>query len=152
VCDPAQPGAVDWPACVQARLPLQWALGAVTARVTTFSLGPGAVCRIWADLTAQAFASGATLAVLLGDDVVLDSPGWAPAVWAAFHAIAADTGLPLGFACVAFADDCFPGFPTFPVLHRTHREVFPDIIPASFVNQVGSVCFCVRGPESLQAF
>jgi nucleoside-diphosphate-sugar epimerase len=137
VCDPAQPGAVDWAECVRARLPLQWALGAVTARVTTFSLGPGAVCRIWADLASQAFDSGATLAVLLGDDVVLDSPGWADAVWAAFHAVAADTGLPLGFACVAFADDCFPGFPTFPVLHRVHREVFPDIIPAAFVNQVG---------------
>lgn len=46
------------------------------------------------------------------------------------------TGLPHGFACVAFADDAFPSFPTFPVIHRTHAAVFAGrIFPESFKNQ-----------------
>ena len=46
------------------------------------------------------------------------------------------THLPHGFACVAFADDAFPSFPTFPVIHRTHAAVFAGrIFPESFKNQ-----------------
>ncbi len=74
--------------------------------------------------------------MLLGDDVRLLTPGWPDAVMDAFEGVAADTGLPLGFACVAFADNYFPGFPTFPVLHRTHGAVFgPAVLPPAFVNQ-----------------
>lgn len=42
---------------------------------------------------------------------------------------------PVGFGVVCFNDASSPGFPGFPVLHRTHRAIFPEIIPAAFVNQ-----------------
>lgn len=72
----------------------------------------------------------------LGDDVILKSRGWPDAIHGAFCRLAATTGLPHGFACVAFADDAFPSFPTFPVIHRTHAAVFAGrIFPESFKNQ-----------------
>jgi nucleoside-diphosphate-sugar epimerase len=136
VCDPAAPGSLDLPGLVRQELPLGAALGRVTARVATFRLPPGSVCRIWSDLAAGAFTAGAHFAVLLGDDIVLRSRGWADAILRCFRRLAADTGLPFGFACVAFVDDAFPGFPTFPVLHRAHADVFGGrVIPASFANQ-----------------
>jgi hypothetical protein len=138
VCDPAVEGALDLQGLVRAELPLPCALSRVTARVPvrTFRHPPGHVCRIWSDLAAEAFASGDDLVVLLGVDVVLESPGWADAVWDAFRRIADETGLPFGFGCVAFADGAFPGFPTFPVLHRTHADVFAGrIFLTTFKNQ-----------------
>lgn len=136
VCDPAVEGAADLTSLVRSTLPLAWALGRVTARTRTFRYPPGSICRIWSDLAAEAFASGADFTVLLGDDVVLESRGWADEVADAFARIAHDTGLPFGFGCVAFADSAFPGFPTFPVTHRTHAAIFGGrLVPTTFVNQ-----------------
>lgn len=136
VCDPAAPDALDFVRLVQDELPEATALGHVTARVRTFSYPPGNVCRIWSDLAFDAVAAGNDFTVLLGDDVVLQSQGWADAILSSFQSIATATGLPFGFGCVAFADGAFPGFPTFPVLHRTHFDVFAGrAFPTSFKNQ-----------------
>ena len=136
ICDVSMDGAIDLTALVHAELPLAWALGRVTARCRTFRYPAGSICRIWSDLAAEAFASGADFTVLLGDDIVLETINWADAIADAFQRIAADTGFPFGFGCVAFADAAFPGFPTFPVLHRTHADVFSGrIFPGTFENQ-----------------
>ena len=136
VCDPIAAGSLDLVALVRAELPTAVALGGVTAHVHRFGYPPGSVCRMWSDMTADAFAGGAELAVLLGDDVVLHSDGWADAIADAFADVAASTGLPYGFACVAFADDAFPGFPTFPVVHRLHGRIFGGrTFPTTFRNQ-----------------
>lgn len=38
---------------------------------------------------------------------------------------------------VAFNDLAFPGFPTFPVVHRWHIQSFGTLLPKQFVNQGG---------------
>jgi hypothetical protein len=43
--------------------------------------------------------------------------------------------LPLGFGCISLQDRGSPSFPTFPVLHKTHFEIFPELFPEIFVNQ-----------------
>lgn len=136
VCDPSEKGSLDLLDIVRSELPLACALGHVTARVRVLHYPPGNICRIWSDLAAEAFSSGDDFVVLLGDDIVLESPGWADAVHDAFRCIAEDKRLPFGFGCVAMADTAFPGFPTFPVLHRTHADVFSGrIFPTTFKNQ-----------------
>jgi hypothetical protein len=46
--------------------------------------------------------------------------------------------LPFGFGCVALVDIVAPGFPTFPIIHKTHMEIFSgQIIPNAFINQDG---------------
>ncbi|CAM9286603.1 unnamed protein product [Ectocarpus fasciculatus] len=120
------------------------------------SAAPGAhegqVCRVWRRLTQEAFRQGAEYTVLLGDDVRLLSPGWMGQIQDEFKSLqrelssetlAATKGLerasvdlfPLGFGVVCFTDERSPGFPGFPVLHRTHGEIFPEIFPEKFVNQ-----------------
>ena len=92
----------------------------------------GMVCRIWNQLARRARND---FVVLLGDDVVLLDKGWQHRIVNKFHAIAKSTGLPFGAACVALRDVTFPGFPTFPVMHRWHIEKFGVLIPKQFVNQ-----------------
>ena len=136
VCDVSVDGAVDLMTLVREQLPIAWILGRVTARVLTFRYPAGSICRIWADLAAEAFASGVDFTVLLGDDVVMEAPCWPDAITDAFQRIAHDAGLPFGFGCVAFADKAFPGFPTFPVVHRLHADIFNGrIFPSTFKNQ-----------------
>ncbi|CAN0284858.1 unnamed protein product, partial [Ectocarpus sp. 12 AP-2014] len=112
----------------------------------------GQVCRVWRKLAQEAFREGAEYTVLLGDDVRLLSPGWMGQIKDEFKSLqrelssqtsAATEGLgrpfvdllPLGFGVVCFTDEQSPGFPGFPVLHRTHGEIFPEIFPEKFVNQ-----------------
>lgn len=110
----------------------------------------GQVCRVWRKLAQEAFQQGAEYTVLLGDDVRLLSPGWMGQIQDEFKLLqrelssqtsAATIGrpfvdlLPLGFGVVCFTDELSPGFPGFPVLHRTHGEIFPEIFPEKFVNQ-----------------
>lgn len=132
VLDPNAPGAWDLHAMFAERLgDLDWSLS-----VHRFDLPPGQICTIWRHLAGVAYARGADLFVLLGDDIVLKTVGWPDALWEHFERIQASTGLPFGFGCVSFHDASFPGFPTFPVLHRRHFEVFAgDIFPSEFVNQ-----------------
>jgi hypothetical protein len=81
--------------------------------------------------------AGVDYFVLLGDDIEILTPGWKGEIEEEFASIAADSNMPHGLACVAFRDQAFPVFPTFPVLHRRHIEVFGRLLPQEFVNQHG---------------
>lgn len=80
---------------------------------------------------------GCTFMVLLGDDIRLKSSGWKREIEDEFEEVAASTCFPLGVACVAFRDMSFSVFPTFPVIHRRHLEIFNCLLPAEFINQHG---------------
>lgn len=108
----------------------------------------GQVCRVWRKLTKTAFEEGATYTVLLGDDVRFLSLGWISEIrreFAALHqeAFTCDNNPdrscrdapPVGFGVLCFTDVKSPGFPSFPVLHKTHMEIFPEVLPEAFVNQ-----------------
>ena len=98
----------------------------------------GHVCAIWRQIAKQAWKDRCDYFVLMGDDVVLKDEGWIRDAHAEFAQIAYRTGSPHGFGCVAFTDTTFPGMPTFPIVHRTHLDIFRgDIIPEIFINQDG---------------
>ena len=98
----------------------------------------GKICWILAELAAQAVAQGAELFVLLGDDVFLHTHDWQHEVEQQFTEILQERGLPYGCACVAIQDRSFTSFPTFPVIHSTHLEVFDgNLFPPEFMNQHG---------------
>jgi hypothetical protein len=97
----------------------------------------GKLCRIWDDLARSAVEDGCCFMLLVGDDVRFLSPGWKREVEAQFEQVATRTGLPFGTACVAFRDDTFPVFPTFPVVHSSHLRLFGGLLPPAFVNQHG---------------
>jgi hypothetical protein len=97
----------------------------------------GKLCRIWDLLAGKAVQDGCSFTVLLGDDVRLMSPGWKGEIEDDFEKLAASTGLPLVVACVAFRDMSFSVFPTFPVIHRRHFEIFNHLLPDEFINQHG---------------
>jgi LPS sulfotransferase NodH len=94
----------------------------------------GRVCRIWNHL--GKFAKN-DFVILLGDDVILETPGWQSFVADKFFDISQLKGLPFGAGCVALNDESFPGFPTFPVVHRWHINQFKTVLPRQFVNQGG---------------
>ena len=98
----------------------------------------GHVCAIWRQIAEQAWRDGCDYSVLMGDDVVLQDEGWMRDAHAEFARIAHRTGVPHGFGCVAFTDTSFPGMPTFPIVHRTHLDIFGgNVIPEVFINQDG---------------
>lgn len=97
----------------------------------------GKICWIWNDLAQAAIEAGSDFFVLLGDDIQLQSQGWKNEIEEQFRYIAQSRNLPFGVGCVAFRDDAFPVFPTFPVLHRVHFEIYGKIFPSMFVNQDG---------------
>lgn len=94
----------------------------------------GKLCRIWNHLASKASND---YIVLFGDDVRLLDHGWPQKIERCFRKIAMATDLPLGAACVALNDLSFPGFPTFPVIHRWHLNHFGSLLPKQFVNQGG---------------
>ncbi|KAF8901610.1 hypothetical protein CPB85DRAFT_1439035 [Mucidula mucida] len=100
---------------------------------------PGRVCSLWRQCARKAYEDPTnTYFILLGDDVELLTAGWMSTVHEHFQQISKQTGAPLGFGCVAFEDVTFPGMPTFPIVHRTHLDIFGgDVIPDVFVNQDG---------------
>lgn len=98
----------------------------------------GMICKIWNELAASAYSYGIDFYVLLGDDIELDTLGWKSVVEETFHRLAEEMSLPFGCACVCFRDKSFVGFPTFPVMHKFHLNVFQgQILPSTFVNQDG---------------
>ena len=99
----------------------------------------GQICRIWSRLADHAYRQqSADFTCLLGDDVVLDTPGWQATFERIFADVSRQRSLPYGAACVAFEDLAFRGFPTFPVIHRWHHETFNgEILPYQLVNQGG---------------
>lgn len=105
----------------------------------------GQVCNVWRKLAKTSFDQGAAYAVLVGDDVRFLSADWTCEIkreFSALHSEAFPSGsspaasaVPVGFGVLCFTDVNSPGFPGFPVLHRTHYEIFSEIFPAIFVNQ-----------------
>lgn len=96
----------------------------------------GRLCAMWNALAAAAVATPPgrkgglpplepTYLLLLGDDVSVVAPAaaWGTAVVADFDALV-DAGGPAHMGVVAAVDTTFPGFPTFPVVHRSHLDVF----------------------------
>lgn len=99
---------------------------------------PGHVCAIWRQCAERAMKDGCDYFVLMGDDVVLEDEGWMRVVHAEFLEISRRQHVPNGFGCVAFTDITFPGFPTFPIIHRTHMDIFSGrVVPDNFINQDG---------------
>lgn len=80
----------------------------------------GKIVHIWNELTSRAYLDGIDYFFLLGDDVVITTTEWAP------RAINILQGNPIlsNFGTVAFHDLSNPDFPTFPVFHRTHLDIF----------------------------
>ncbi|KAI5982283.1 glycosyltransferase family 2 protein [Pisolithus marmoratus] len=98
----------------------------------------GHVCAIWRQCAERAMKDGCDYYVLMGDDVVLEDEGWMRHVHAKFLEISKRQHVPNGFGCVAFTDITFPGFPTFPIIHRTHMDIFSGrVVPDNFINQDG---------------
>lgn len=103
-------------------------------------LPPGRVCSLWRECARRAWEDRCNYYVLMGDDVVLpaEAKGWQAIAHDTFGTLAKERGLPFGFGCVAFTDISFPGMPTFPIVHRTHMDVFNgQVVPNIFVNQDG---------------
>ncbi|KAI0352760.1 NAD-dependent epimerase/dehydratase [Trametes cingulata] len=98
----------------------------------------GHVCALWRDCARRAYEDGCDYYLLLGDDVVLQDPEWMRAVHQTFADLSSTEHVPHGIGCVAFTDTSFPGMPTFPVIHRTHMDIFGgEVIPDCFTNQDG---------------
>ena len=93
-------------------------------------------------LASRAVDNDAEFVVLLGDDIYVheekSSLGWQDDVETCFRNISTETGLPFGCGCVAIQDEAYQTFPTFPVMHRLHLDVFKgELFPPEFCNQHG---------------
>jgi len=98
----------------------------------------GHVCQLWQHCAQRAWNDGCDYLILVGDDVEFEDVGWMHKVHQEFLRMAENSGAPPGFGCVALTDTTFPGMPTFPVLHKTHMDIFDGkVIPDLFVNQDG---------------
>ncbi|EPQ59719.1 NAD P-binding protein, partial [Gloeophyllum trabeum ATCC 11539] len=98
----------------------------------------GHVCDLWRTLARRAWEDNCDYFALLGDDVVLQDEGWMRDAVFEFKELAKRENVMPGFGCVAFTDTTFPGMPTFPIIHRTHMDIFKgEVIPKIFVNQDG---------------
>jgi nucleoside-diphosphate-sugar epimerase/glycosyltransferase involved in cell wall biosynthesis len=98
----------------------------------------GHVCELWRDCAKQAWIDHCDYMSLMGEDVILKDEGWMRDIHTRFTDIATIRRVPFGFGCVAFTDTSFPGMPTFPVVHRTHMDIFDGVVvPNIFVNQDG---------------
>ena len=96
------------------------------------------ICSIWRQCAERAWVEECDYFVLMSDDVVLHDPGWMRDIHHEFQRLAESQHVPFGFGCVAFMDLSFPGMPTFPVVHRTHMDIFNGmIVPESFIDQDG---------------
>ncbi|PSS31981.1 hypothetical protein PHLCEN_2v2223 [Hermanssonia centrifuga] len=111
----------------------------ITDVVSTMCNFPrGHVCSLWRATARRAWKDGCDYFVLMGDDVKLLDNGWMSAIDSTFRDFSRDNNVPRGFGCVAFTDISFPGMPTFPVVHRTHMDVFEgQVVPDVFINQDG---------------
>lgn len=99
---------------------------------------PPNICGMWRELAKDAYERGCDYFILLGDDVVIDAADWTDRVDDAFSTLHTKfPQLPFGFGCVALNDESAPGFPTFPVLHRLHIDIFGQMLPNNFINQDG---------------
>ncbi|KAJ7057058.1 hypothetical protein C8F01DRAFT_1233528 [Mycena amicta] len=98
----------------------------------------GHVCSPWRECATAAWKDGCDYMALFGDDVELLDEGWLRGIHKVFQDLSRDSNCPPGFGCVAFTDISFPGMPTFPVIHRTHMDIFDgNVIPSALVSQDG---------------
>ncbi|KAF8698896.1 GDP-mannose 4,6 dehydratase, partial [Rhizoctonia solani] len=98
----------------------------------------GHVCALWRDTARLAYEHTCDYYVLMGDDIELLDEGWMRTIHQRFQTLSDESGGPPGFGCVAFTDITFPGMPTFPVVHRTHMDIFNGhVVPEEFINQDG---------------
>lgn len=99
---------------------------------------PPKICHFWRDLAQEAYKDGMDFFILLGDDVTVHSSDWTQRVERAFEDLHREIpSVDFGFGCIALNDVGAPGFPTFPVLHRLHMDIFGEMIPDVFINQDG---------------
>ena len=109
----------------------------ISTLVVSCSESEGAICRIWNTLALTAYDDGCEFIVLLGDDVVVHTQNWMTEIITTFEALHQRlSSLPFGFGIVCMNDLSFPGFPTFPVVHRTHIDIMGEMFPKDFINQV----------------
>jgi hypothetical protein len=95
--------------------------------------GAAPICWMWNELALEARSAFQPLPqwmVLLGEDTRMQPAGW-PALLAR-QVEAAGPAL----RCVALLDAADPGFPSFPVMHASHLQLF-GMVPREFVNQGG---------------
>jgi len=119
----------------QARKRIERMLPCTVRFVSIHQMMFGKVCRIWSHLGGQAKHD---FIISLGDDIKLLDKGWKQDVEQRFVDMQyKNSKLPFGAACVAFNDVSFPGFPTFPVVHRFHLNTFKTLLPRHFVDQGG---------------
>ncbi|KAF8273743.1 glycosyltransferase family 2 protein [Lactarius quietus] len=106
--------------------------------VRSYAFPKGHVCKLWRASARLAWESGCDYYVLMGDDVELLDEGWMRDTVSEFQSITTRERVPPNFGCVVFTDTSFPGMPTFPILHRTHLDIFDgETIPDHFINQDG---------------
>ena len=74
--------------------------------------------------------------VLWGDDIVTENDNWLPCIKEKFN-LFKDQDIPFGYGCVALNDIKNPGFPSFPVVHRNHIELFNGFCPNKFITNDG---------------
>jgi nucleoside-diphosphate-sugar epimerase/glycosyltransferase involved in cell wall biosynthesis len=105
--------------------------------VQLYAFPKGHVCKLWRASARRAWKN-CDYYVLMGDDVEVLDEGWMRDTVSEFQRIAAREKVPPNFGCVVFTDTSFPGMPTFPILHRTHLDIFDgEVIPDHFINQDG---------------
>jgi glycosyltransferase involved in cell wall biosynthesis len=96
------------------------------------------ICQVWHKMAEKAWEKGASWVVLLGDDISIECPYHYRIIYRSFLDIQ-KLGYPLWFGCPWFNDRTFPGFPTFPIVGRLHKDIFNGLIPenrrSSFCNQ-----------------
>jgi len=106
------------------------------------------ICRMANSLAELAYNDGCDFFVLLGDDVCITTIGeplFMQTVVEHFqrrsltmNQTLEETDMKHDFGCVALNDVSFPGFPTFPIVGRTHLKIFnKKYFPDEFVNQDG---------------
>lgn len=89
------------------------------------------ICAIWETLAMHGYRDGCDCYLLAGDDLQFLTPGW--------DLMLCEPLMQRGYGIEAFNDVAFPGFPTFPVLHRSHFDCFKRLLPDGFAsaNQYG---------------
>ncbi|CAG8745645.1 3285_t:CDS:2, partial [Dentiscutata erythropus] len=116
--------------------------GLMDLETREFNFPPSSICQIWNDLAKDAYDQGCEYLVLFDDSIVLETTNWMSKIYNEFIKISNEKDVPCGFGCVAFNDKTLPGFPTFPVISRSHIEIFNGkSFPTIFTNQDSDVFF-----------
>lgn len=84
------------------------------------------LCAIWDTLAMHGYRDGCDCYLLAGDDLQFLTPGW--------DLMLCEPLMHRGYGIEAFNDVAFPGFPTFPVMHRSHFDCFKRLLPDGFAN------------------